>query len=133
MEDGVLLKVSTISNPSEGLLPPAITICPITPNKTFEAGWKNHSGELVHVLQAECGKLDSSQDVLDCVHNKTYTFKEDVKNAFIGLKEPKTPISEKYWSKHIKHMEVTVMANARFLNSKNRSARTLRKTLFIFT
>ena len=88
LEEGVLLKVSSLSHPSGGLLPPTITLCPTTPNKTYEAGWKNASGEYLHVLQAECEKLNDQNDVLNCVNDKTYTFDEAVENVFVGVVQP---------------------------------------------
>ena len=101
LENGVLLKVSTMSNPSGGLLPPTITICPFTPNRAYEGGWKNYSGEYTNVLRAECDKLDDHQDVLNCVENKTYNFTETVKNAFVGVVDTKNLMDSSYWSKYM--------------------------------
>ena len=101
LEEGVLLKVSSLSHPSGGLLPPTITLCPTTPNKTYEAGWKNASGEYLHVLQAECEKLNNHDDVLNCVNDKTYTFDEAVKNVFVGVVQPEDLMNTTYWSKYM--------------------------------
>ena len=101
LEGGVLLKVSTTSNPSGGVLLPAITLCPFTPNGPYECGWKNNTGVYTNVLRAECDKLDDNNDILDCVNNKTYTLEETVKNAIHSYVDPKSLMNKTYWSTYL--------------------------------
>ena len=105
LEGGVLLKVSTVSNPSGGLLPPTITICP---GERYEVGWKNSSGELVNLIRAECENFDDNKAILNCVGNKTYNFTDTVKMAFVGSVNPKNLMNQIYWSKY---MAVTAYGN----------------------
>ena len=101
--------MSTVSNPSGGLLPPTITICP---GERYEVGWKNSSGELVNLIRAECENFDDNKAILNCVGNKTYNFTDTVKMAFVGSVNPKNLMNQIYWSKY---MAVTAYGNCHVL------------------
>ena len=111
LEKAVLIKVSTISPPAEreGLLPPAITFCPMTPARPYPMGWKNSSSDdLTHVIDANCENLVDHKDVLKCIQEKTYQLNETLLDAFDGMKDPKTLLNLTYWTSY---MTVTVFGN----------------------
>jgi hypothetical protein len=111
LEKGVLIKVSTISPTAEreGLLPPAITFCPLTPARPYAMGWKNSTGvELKHVIDDNCENLIDHTDILKCIQEKAYQLNETLLDAFDGMKDPKPLLNSTYWTSY---MTVTLFGN----------------------
>ena len=114
LERAVLIKVSTISPENGGLLPPAITFCPLTP-AIYATGWKNSSGEIHHVIEAECENPSNPSDVLKCMKDKTYLLNETLLDAYDGIVHPKSLLDMTYWSSY---MTVTTFGNCYMLKYK---------------
>ena len=100
LEKAVLIKISTVlpSEGEEGLLPPAITICPLTPVLPYPIGWKNSSGEFLHVIETECNAPKDYKDVIICIENKTYKLNETILSAFDGTVNPRNLLNMSHWT-----------------------------------
>ena len=114
LERAVLIKVSTVSLEGEngGLLPPAITFCALTPRLPYSAGRKNSSGELHHVIEAECENLSNHIDIQKCIEEKTFKLDEILLGAVDGMVNPKNLLNKTFWTSY---MTVTTYGNCYML------------------
>ena len=101
LEKAVFIKVSTISPSEDGILPPAITFCPLTPSPTFNSGWKNSSNEFRHVLRVHCGQHNDSRSIRECVEKNTYSLNETLLGATIGIFNTKNLKNPTLWTRYL--------------------------------
>ena len=99
LESSVLIKVSTLLPLKDGIPPPAITFCPLTPVLPYPTGWKNSTGEFRHVLHAECGQ--EFTNIADCVRQKTYKLNETLMGANAGMINPHPLLNSSLWTSYL--------------------------------